>query len=129
MMAERMNKRVSGKVMAEYQEISLGDSERNRGRWFVGAIAVHDNSYDGHALTAALDQVERISGNPEHAFVDMSCRGHGYSGAVKAHVDKRRRRRTAKSVWRWMKRRAAIAPGIGHLKREHRLDRNRLKGV
>ena len=28
-----------------------------------------------------------------------------------------------------MKRRAAIEPGIGHLKNEHRLDRNRLKGV
>jgi IS5 family transposase len=30
-------------------------------------------------------------------------------------------------MWRWMKRRAAIEPGIGHLKREHRMDRNRLK--
>jgi IS5 family transposase len=28
-----------------------------------------------------------------------------------------------------MKRRAAIEPGIGHLKREHRMDRNRLKGI
>ena len=28
-----------------------------------------------------------------------------------------------------MKRRAAIDPGIGHLKQEHRMDRNRLKGV
>jgi IS5 family transposase len=28
-----------------------------------------------------------------------------------------------------MKRRAAIEPGIGHLKTEHRMDRNRLKGT
>jgi IS5 family transposase len=28
-----------------------------------------------------------------------------------------------------MKRRAAVEPGIGHLKREHRMDRNRLKGT
>ena len=28
-----------------------------------------------------------------------------------------------------MKRRAAVEPGIGHLKSEHRLERNRLKGV
>jgi len=28
-----------------------------------------------------------------------------------------------------MKRRAAIEPGIGHLKREHRMDRCRLKGI
>ena len=28
-----------------------------------------------------------------------------------------------------MKRRAAVEPSIGHLKTEHRLERNRLKGV
>ena len=28
---------------------------------------------------------------------------------------------------RWMKRRAAIEPGIGHLKRKDRMDRNHLK--
>ena len=28
-----------------------------------------------------------------------------------------------------MKRRAAVEPSIGHLKSEHRLERNRLKGV
>jgi IS5 family transposase len=28
-----------------------------------------------------------------------------------------------------MKRRAAVEPSIGHLKSEHRLDRNRLKGT
>jgi IS5 family transposase len=119
-----------GKAHKRYEfgcKVSVAST--SRGGWFVGAMAVHDNPYDGHTLTAALDQVERISGNPEHAFVDMGYRGHGYSGAVKVHVDKRRRGRTAKSLWRWMKRRAAIEPGIGHLKREHRMDRNRLKGV
>ena len=45
------------------------------------------------------------------------------------YVDKRRRGRTPRSGWRWMKRRAAIEPGIGHLKQEHRMDRNRLKGM
>ena len=44
-------------------------------------------------------------------------------------MDKRRRGNTARSLWRWMKRRAAIEPGIGHLKREHRMDRCRLKGI
>ena len=101
----------------------------SRGGWFVGAAACHNNPYDGHTLKDALEQVERVAGSPEHAFVDMGYRGHGYSGEVKVHVDKRRRGRTAKSLWRWMKRRAAIEPGIGHLKREHRMDRNRLKGV
>jgi len=101
----------------------------SRGGWFVGAMAVHDNPYDGHTLKDALDQVQRVAGLPEHAFVDMGYRGHGYTGEVNVHVDKRRRGRTARSLWRWMKRRAAIEAGIGHLKREHRMDRNRLKGI
>jgi IS5 family transposase len=99
----------------------------SKGGWFVGAMAVHGNPYDGHTLSEALEQVERIAQKPEHAFVDMGYRGHGYQGDINVHVDKRKRGRIAKSMWRWMKRRAAIEPGIGHLKREHRMDRNRLK--
>ena len=58
----------------------------------------------------------------------MGYRGHDYKGQSQVHVDKRRRGRTTKSMWRWMKRRAAIEPGAGHLKREYRMDRNQLKG-
>jgi IS5 family transposase len=101
----------------------------SKGGWFLGAMAVHGNPYDGHTLKEALKQVKRVVREPEHVFVDMGYRGHHYRGATEVHVDKRRRGRTAKSLWRWMKRRAAIEPGIGHLKREHRMDRNRLKGV
>jgi len=100
----------------------------SKGGWFVGAMALHGNPYDGHTLKEALSQVERIAGEPEHVFVDMGYRGHGYKGDVQVHVDKRRRGKTAKSLWRWMKRRAAVEPAIGHLKREHRMDRNRLAG-
>lgn len=99
------------------------------GGWFVGAKALHGNPNDGHTFEDALKQVERIAPRPEHAFVDTGYRGHGYSGKVKFHVDKRHRGRTAKSLWRWMKRRAPVEPRIGHLKREHRMDRNRLKGA
>jgi len=54
-----------------------------------------------------------------------------YEENVTVHVDKERRGATAKSLWRWIKRRAAVEPSIGHLKQEHRMDRmdrNRLKG-
>ena len=101
----------------------------SRGGWFVGALAYAGNPYDGHTLSETLAQVERLSRSPEHVYVDQGYRGHDYDGESLVHVDKRRRGRTARSVWRWMKRRAAIEPGIGHLKQEHRMDRNRLKGV
>jgi IS5 family transposase len=71
---------------------------------------------------------EKSQQAPE-AHVDMGYRGHHHSGPETIHVDKRRRGSTPKSLWRWMKRRAAAEPTIGHLKSEHRLDRNRLKGT
>jgi IS5 family transposase len=90
-------------------------------------MALHGNPYNRHTLEDALLQVERVTVNPTHAFVDMGSRGHGYEVSVQVHVNKRRVRQTARSLWRWMKRRAAIEPSIGHLKSEHRMDRNRLK--
>jgi len=119
-----------GKAHKRYEfgcKVSVAST--SRGGWFVGALAIHGNPYDGHTLTDTLAQVERIARSPEHAFVDRGYRGHGYMGDVQIHVDKRRRGKTARSLWRWMKRRAAIEPGIGHLKREHRMDCNRLKGT
>ena len=100
----------------------------SKGGWIVGCRALHGNPYDGHTLDETLEQVERVARKPEHVYVDMGYRGHDYQGDINVHVDKRRRGRTPRRLWRWMKRRAAIEPGIGHLKREHRMDRNRLKG-
>lgn len=101
----------------------------SRGGWFVGALAFHGSPYDGRTLSQSIEQVTRLSRTPEHVYVDQGYRGHNYDGESRVHVDKRHRGRTARSVWRWMKRRAAIEPGIGHLKQEHRMDRNRLKGM
>jgi IS5 family transposase len=99
----------------------------SRGGWFVGSLALHGNPYDGHTLTKVIDQVEKIALLPEHAFVDRGYRGHDYKGKVTVYVDKERRGTTAKSLWRWMKRRSAVEPSIGHLKQEHRMNRNRLR--
>ncbi len=101
----------------------------SRGSWFVAAKAFHGNPYDGHTLEATFKQLEKIAKLPEHVFVDRGYRGFSYEGPIQIHVDKQRRGRTPKSLWRWMKRRAAVEPSIGHLKQEHRMDRNRLKGV
>jgi IS5 family transposase len=101
----------------------------SKGGWFIGAKAIHGNPYDGHTLEDALSQVERIGHKPECVFVDRGYKGHTYTGDIEVHVDKVRRGNTAKSLWRWMKRRAAIEPGIGHLKKNHRMERNRLKGI
>ena len=77
-----------------------------------------------------MQQLESMIGDRvSEVHVDMGYRGHDYEGNATVHVDKRRRGRTPRPLWRWMKRRAAVEPSIGHLKLEHRLERNRLKGV
>lgn len=102
----------------------------SRGGWFVGARALHGNPYDGHTLGGTMEQAIRVCGIvPEYAFVDRGYRGHDYTGSCMVHVDRLRRGKIAQSLWRWMKRRAAVEPGIGHLKHGHRMDRNRLKGI
>lgn len=100
----------------------------SRGGWLVGAMAMPGNPYDGHTLARALAQVERLGRAPEQAFVDQGYRGHGYAGLVDVHVDRKRRGGLARRLWRWMKRRAAVEPAIGHLKAEHRMERCRLWG-
>ena len=102
----------------------------SRGGWLVGAKSFTGNPYDGHTLAAQMKQVGNMIGERvAEAHVDMGYRGHDYAGAVMVHVDKRTRGRTPKALWRWMKRRAAVEPSIGHLKNEHRLERNRLRGI
>jgi len=120
-----------GKAGKQYEfgnKVSVAVS--SRGGWFVGAKSFTGNPYDGHTLAEQMKQVESLIGNKvSEMHVDMGYRAHGYDGPATVHVDKRRRGRTPRALWRWMKRRAAVEPSIGHLKSEHRLDRNRLKGT
>ena len=102
----------------------------SRGGWLVGAKSFTANPYDGHTLAAQMRQLQSMIGDRvSQVHVDMGYRGHDYEGNATVHVDKRRRGRTPRPLWRWMKRRAAVEPSIGHLKLEHRLEHNRLKGV
>jgi len=120
-----------GKAGKQYEfgnKVSVAVS--SRGGWFVGAKSFTGNPYDGHTLAEQMEQVDHLIGDRvSQVHVDMGYRGHDYGGGVTVHVDKRSRGRTPRALWRWMKRRAAVEPSIGHLKQEHRLERNRLKGV
>lgn len=119
-----------GKVHKRYEfgaKVSVATT--SVGSWFVGALAFSGNPYDGHTLEKTISQVSRLARAPQDVFVDRGYRGHGYNGKVTVHIDKVRRGRTKRALWRWMKRRSAIEPSIGHLKQEHRMDRNRLRGV
>ncbi len=123
-----------GKAHKRYEfGVKVSVTTTSRGGWHVGAMSCPGNPYDGHTLRTALEQVQRVSGRmPGDVFVDMGYRGHQCGrdpGAPTIHVTRKRRGSISKALWKWMRRRAAVEPGIGHLKAEHRLDRNRLCGA
>ena len=122
-----------GKVHKRYEfGVKASIATTSKGGWHIGAMSLPGNPYDGHTLARCLDQIKALSPvAPEYLFTDQGYRGHGYEsgeGDPQIHVDKKRRGRTPRRLWKWMKRRAAVEPGIGHLKNEHRLNRNRLWG-
>lgn len=97
--------------------------------WIVGAEAYPGNPYDGHTLKSALAQATKLIGyEPEMAICDLGYRGHNYQGNCNIQVVNRFRKRVSPSLCRWWNRRSAIEPVIGHVKAEHRMERNYLRG-
>jgi IS5 family transposase len=98
--------------------------------WVVGIDAIHENPYDGHTVEGSLQQTKRITGwQPGHAYCDKGYRGGPRSiEGTMIHITGRRKSSISRSAWGWFKRRAAIEPMFSHLKEDHRMDRNHLKG-
>src|SRR5262249_50688888 len=114
-----------GKVAKHYEfgcKVRIVTTSR-RG-WIVGIDAEHDNPYDGATLKPALTQVKRLTGvRPEEAFADKGFRGQRYHPkAVAVYISGRRN--LPPQLSKLLKRRAAIAPVIGHTKHDHGLNRN-----
>lgn len=120
-----------GKAHKKYEfGCKVGFVTSSKTNWILGALAFHGNPYDGHTLESALEQAASISGvAPERAICDLGYRGHKYGGSCDIQVVNRYLKKIAESLRKVWKRRSAIEPVIGHVKEEHRLDRNRLKGI
>ena len=72
--------------------------------------------------------MEKLTGvEARRIHVDKGYRGHNHPHRLRVWISGQVRRVTA-SIRREMKRRAAVEPVIGHVKAEHRMDRNYLKG-
>ncbi|NCN42714.1 IS5 family transposase, partial [bacterium] len=118
-----------GKAHKRYEfgcKVSVATTSKNN--WIVGIQALHGNPYDGHTMPEALKQIERVTGvKPEFAFCDR-----GYRGAEKCVTETqiifKKYKHFSQSMFRWLKRRAAIEPIIGHLKHTNGMDRNHLLG-
>lgn len=96
--------------------------------WVVSIFAEHGNPYDGHTLKKSLHQSERLTRvKVEDAFVDR-----GYRGKDNHPKDTRifvaGTKRLPFSLKKLLRARSGIEPIIGHLKEDHRLNRNYLLG-
>jgi IS5 family transposase len=98
------------------------------GQFVLHAKALHGNPFDGHTLAPMVADLERLTGvETRRIHVDKGYRGHRHPEKFRVWISGQVRRVTA-TIRREMKRRAAVEPVIGHLKAEHRMGRNYLKG-
>ena len=95
----------------------------------VGIQGLHDNPFDGHTLKGAIAQVEDVTGlRPKHAHVDKGYRGKQHHPEdVEVHLPKKRSL-LSRVQRKHQRRRNAVEAIIGHLKNDHRMDRNFLLG-
>ena len=105
--------------------------KRCKGGQFVTHVqALPGNPYDGHTLARVIPAIEALLGNTiERLHTDAGYRGHNAPPEYKFKVyTAKQKRRVTPHIKREMRRRSAIEPVIGHLKNEHRMDRNYLAG-
>lgn len=103
-------------------------------RIIIGAMAFKGNPYDGHTLDAQLNQVKRLTTRlPQVAIVDRGYKGRKtvneveicLPGKLKASANSYQKQKIRKRF----RARAGIEPIIGHVKHDHRMERNFLAGV
>jgi transposase, IS5 family len=123
----------NGKARAPYEfgckvSVATPVTSPKGGQFVLHAKALHGNPFDGHTLGPMVADMEKLTGvEARRIHVDKGYRGHSHPDKFKVWISGQVRRVTA-SIRREMKRRAAVEPVIGHIKAEHRMDRNYLKG-
>ena len=99
----------------------------------VGAMAIDGNAYDGHTLKPQLMQVRELTGGKiKKAIVDRGYRIKGSIGSIEIVMPKTLKRESyylKKQREARCRSRAGIEGLISHLKYDHRMRRNYLKGV
>ena len=98
----------------------------------VGARTFPGNPYDGHVLSAQLEQtrilLEDTGKSPKQVFVDLGYRGVDRENPNVEIIHRGKYRSLTQQQRRCLRRRPAVEPTIGHLKADHRMDRCWLRG-
>ena len=101
----------------------------------IGALGFR-NPYDGHTIEPAIEQTQRLLGK---ATIKTLIGDRGYKGKrqindttieiPKPFSDRKQTQYQQNKLKKQFRRRAAIEPINGHLKTDHRLNRNFYKGI
>src|ERR1700680_4437495 len=105
--------------------------KHSKGGQFVAHVqALPGNPYDGHTLAEVIPGIEKLVGTTiDRLHADAGYRGHNAPADYKFKIyTSKQKRRVTPAIKREMRRRSAVEPVIGHLKDEHRMDRNSLAG-
>lgn len=122
-----------GKARKPYEfGVKASFAVTHRNGLMVGARTFPGNPYDGHVLAEQLEQtrilLEDAPGQPKQVVVDLGYRGVDDANPGVEIIHRGKYRSLTRTQRRWLKRRQAIEPALGHLKSDNRLDRCWLKG-
>ena len=122
-----------GKARQPYEfGVKASIAVTHRGGLIVGARSFPGNPYDGHILAAQLEQtailLEGVRRTPKQVVVDLGYRGVDADNPGVQIIHRGRFKSMTLQQRRWLKRRQAIEPAIGHLKADHRMNRCWLAG-
>jgi IS5 family transposase len=99
----------------------------------VGARSFPGNPYDGHVLSAQLEQttnlLQDVGRVPKQVIVDLGYRGVDADNPGVQIIHRGKYKSLSDHEKRLLKRRQAIEPLIGHTKADHRMDRCWLQGA
>lgn len=121
-----------GKAHKKYEfGVKVSFTTTSNSNWIVGAKALHGNPFDGHTLETAIKQTEKLTGySLKDIYVDRGYKGHGLDlGKYNVHIAGGKNEYKTRASKKWMKRRQAIEPIIGHAKNDHRMDKNFLHQI
>ena len=99
----------------------------------LGARTFPGNPYDGHILSAVLEQAtnltQDLSVQIKQVVTDLGFRGVDADNPEKQIIHRGKFKSLSPQQRGWLRRRQAVEPAIGHLKSDHRLDRCWLQGA
>jgi IS5 family transposase len=117
-----------GKARKPYEfGVKVGLAVTHKSGLMVGARSFPGNPYDGHTLAEQLEQVRNLCQDigvaPKTAIVDLGYRGVDADNPGVEIIHRGRFKSLTALQRKWLKRRQAIEPAIGHTKADHRMDR------